>query len=659
MLRKLVVVLSAIALVVGLAPVAAAQNTGSRRIGDFTFSASINTGQSQLRPGGYVRIDLTATNTHGTGTGCVFGVCIPGTDSRVLNTYGFTVPAGYTLRGSGGNDMTNVGTHEQANYFGGQPGGVTSTNRWVGKNSSRSGWLSFNIPADAQGGSRHNFGIRAHLETAGDWFPTAENVVGFTLGAVATATSVTANPATVEEGTNTTLTADVSAVHGSNAVAAGDIVFEVNGTSVGSAPVGPDGRASIPYTVPLLDNRDPITQNVTARYSGDAPRFAASTSTTTVRIEPEAKSEVTSTVDLAATRGLVENGRLPVTLDVAIDTSDGLDLPEGAEVEILRDGVVVDTLAVDGVTATFTDDLDATTDATYVYTARLLETETYDTIYRSAESEPVEVEVAPEVTPEVTVGVDPAAVLIGRAVDITATVTADGTPLPAGAEVTIRSNGRDIGTVTTDDDGNAVLAGHEFDTPGDKRIVAVFDGGRIGGTTYGAVTSAPATVTVEALPEVDTGTTIELETVATAGDEVTITAVVSRLDGGDLTDAGTENLGSVWFFRDGDAIGSAPVVIDTVTGEATAVFTHRFAERGEFRITADYSGASGSDEVIAPSETTEATVVTVSPSDIVIDEPGPPSNELELSFGSLDLGSVMDAIGEEGLSSLGGLVGGN
>ncbi|AWH94209.1 Ig-like domain-containing protein [Dietzia psychralcaliphila] len=476
---------------------------------------------------------------------------------------------------------------------------------------------------------------------------------------MATNTSVTANPATVEEGTNTTLTADVSAVHGSNGVTAGDIVFEVNGTSVGSAPVGPDGRASIPYTVPLLDNRDPITQNVTARYSGDAPRFAASTSTTTVRIEPEAKSEVTSTVDLAATRGLVENGRLPVTLDVAIDTSDGLDLPEGAEVEILRDGVVVDTLAVDGVTATFTDDLDATTDATYVYTVRLLETETYDTIYRSAESEPVEVEVAPEVTPEVTVGVDSAAVLIGRAVDITATVTADGTPLPAGTVVSIRSNGRDIGTVTTDDDGNAVLAGHEFDTPGDKRIVAVFDGGRIGGTTYGAVTSAPATVTVEALPEIDTGTTIELETVATAGDEVTITAVVSRLDGGDLTDAGTENLGSVWFFRDGDAIGSAPVVIDTVTGEATAVFTHRFAERGEFRITADYSGASGSDEVIAPSETTEATVVTVSPSDIVIDEPGPPSNELELSFGSLDLGSVMDAIGEEGLSSLGGLVGGN
>lgn len=659
MLRKLLVALSAIALMVGLAPVAAAQNNGSRKIGDFTFSASINTGQSQLRPGGYVRIDLTAKNTHGTGTGCVFGVCIPGTDTRVLNTYGFTVPGGYTLRGSGGNDMTNVGTHEQANYFGGQPGGVTSTNRWVGKNSSRSGWLSFNIPEDAHGGSVHSFGIRAHLEAGGDWFPTAENVVGFTLGAVATTTSVTANPATVEEGTNTTLTAAVSAVHGSNAVAAGDIVFEVNGTSVGSAPVGPDGSASIPYTVPLLENRDPVTQTVRARYSGDTPRFRGSTSTTSIRIEPEPKSEVTSTVDLTATRGLVENGQLPVTLDVAIDTSNGLDLPEGAEVEILRDGVVVDTVPVDGVTATYTDNLDNTTVATYTYTARLLESETYDTIYRGATSDAAEVEVAPENTPAVTVAVDPATVLVGRAVDISARVTADGAPLPAGTEVIIRSNGRDIGTVTTDGDGNAVLAGHEFDTPGDKRIVAVVEGGRIDGMTYLTATSAPVTLTVESLPEVDTGTTIELETVATAGDEVAITAVVSRLDGRDLTDAGTADLGSVWFFRDGDAIGSAPVVIDPVTGDATAVFTHRFAERGEFRITADYSGTFGSDEVIAPSETTEATVVTVTPSDIVIDEPAPPSNELELSFGSLDLGSVMDAVGEEGLSSLGGLVGGN
>ena len=651
MFRKLLVALSAIALVVGLAPAAAAQNTGSQRIGDFTFNASINHGQSQLRPGGHVRIDLSATNTHGTTT-----LGIPLTDNRVLNTYGFTVPTGYTLRGSGGDDMSSVGDHDQHSYFGGKPRNFAY--QTVRKDSSRSGWLSFNIPADAQGGSRHDFGVRAHLETGGDWFPTAENVVGFTLGAVATNTSVTADPATAQEGTTTTLTADVSAVHGSNAVNSGDVEFEVDGVSIGSAPVGSNGQASVPHTVPLLDDREPVTQTVTARYSGSAPQFSGSSSTTTVTIDPEPKSEVTSTVGLTATRGLAENGQLPVTLDVVVDTSDGLDLPEGAEVEILRDDVVVDTVPVDGITATYTDFLDYTTVGTYTYTARLLETETYDTIYRSAESDPVEVEVAPEATPAVTVDVDPASVLIGRTVDITATITADGAPLPAGTDVIIRANGRDIGTVATDADGTAVLAGHEFDTPGGKNIVAVYEGGQIDGTTYRAATSAPATLTVEALPEVDSGTTIELQTVATAGDEVTITAVVSRLDGRDLTEAGAAELGSVWFFRDGDVIGSAPVVIDPATGEATAVFTHRFAERGEFRITAEYSGASGSDETIAPSETTDATVVTVTPTEIEIDEPGPPQPD-PIMIGSLDLGSVTDALGEEGLSSLTGIMGGN
>lgn len=656
MLRKLLVALSAIALVVGLAPAATAQNTSSKRISDFTFTATINTGQSQLRPGGYVRIDLTAKNTHGTCT-TAWGVCLPGTDSRVLNTYGFTVPAGYTLRGSGGNDMTNVGTHDQGNYFGGQPGNIPDPNRIVPKNSSRSGWLSFTIPTDARGGSVHNFGIRTHLGTGGSWHPTAENAVGFTLGPVATTTTVTADPATVQEGATTTLTADVAAVHGSNAVSAGTMEFVMGGASIGTAPVGPNGRASIPYTAPLLDNRDPLTQTVTARFSGVSRQFSASSATTTVRIEPQPKSEVTSTIGLTATRGLVEDGRLPVTLEVAIDASSGLDLPAGARVEIVRDDVVVDTVPVSGIAATLTDQLDATTEATYVYTARLLETETSDTIYRAAVSDPVEVEVAPEVTPQVTVGVDPATVLVGRAVDISATVTADGAPLPAGTEVIIRSNGRDIGTVQTGADGTAVLSGHTFDAPGDKSIVAVFAGGRIDGTTYRAVTSTPATLTVGALPGVDTGTTIALQAVATAGDEVTITAKVSRLDDRDLTDAGADDLGAVWFFQDGEAVGSAPVVVDPATGQATAVLTHRFAERGEFRITADYSGAFGTDEELAPSETAGATVVTVLPSRIEIDEPGPPSNEIDLSFGSLDLGSVMDLVGPEGLASLGNLVG--
>ncbi|WP_264888380.1 Ig-like domain-containing protein [Dietzia sp. NCCP-2495] len=472
---------------------------------------------------------------------------------------------------------------------------------------------------------------------------------------------MSATPTTVEEGGKTTLTASVAATAGSNKVTAGNVEFFVGGTSIGVMPVGTNGRAGIEHSVPLLDNRTPITQQVTARYLGDSPRFAASNSgTTTITVNPEPKAEVTSTVGLTATRGLAEDGQLPVTLDVSVDTSNGQDLPAGAQVEILRDDVVVATIPVAGVTATYTDHLDAEVaeSTSYRYTARLLKSESDDTIYLGAESEPVTVTLAAEVTPEVTVAVDPTSVLVGRAVDMTATLTADGNPLPAGAEVTIRANGRDIGTVTTGDDGTAVLAGHEFTTPGDKTIEAVFGGAVIGGKNYRPVTSAPATLTVEALPEADSATVIELQTEATAGDEVTITAVVSRPDGGELTDAAATDLGSVWFFSDGEVIGSAPVTMDPATGEATAVFTHRFAERGEYRVTAEYSGISGNDEVISPSETAEATVVTVSASGIEIEEPGPPAPD-PIMIGSLDMGSIEGVLGEEGLSSLTGMFGGN
>ncbi|MFN3600177.1 MAG: Ig-like domain-containing protein [Dietzia sp.] len=639
MLRRLLVALTAIALVIGLAPNAMAQSS-TTRVGNFDFTVTLDTGQSDLRPGGHVRFNLVARN-HQSG--------FPFTPS-VLNTYGLVMPGGFAGLSGGGSDMGSVGDHGQANYWGGQP---SVTDRPVGRGSTRSGWLSMRIPGDAVGGTVYNFGLLTNLETFQAWQPTVENVIRFTLPSVGTRTAVTADPATVEEGGATTLTASVTPVHGSNVVDGGTVVFSVDGTSIGSVPVGENGRASIPHSVPLLEDREPVTQNITAAYSGLGQQFSGSQGSTTVTVDPEPKSEVSSIVGLTATRGLVEDGRLPVTLDVTIDPSDGNDLPEGSRVEMLRNGVVIETVAVDGVAATHTDHLDAvvTDPARYVYTARLLETETYDTIYRGAESEPVEVLIAPERTPVLLVEVDPASVLVGRGVDITASLMTGDGPLPAGSEVIIRADGRDIGTVVTDADGNAVLEDHVFATAGAKRIVAVFDGVQIGGVTYQPAVSSPFELIVESLPVAGSETTIELQTEVTAGDSVTFTAVVSRSDGGALLDSQAADLGAVWFFQDGKAVGSAPVVIDPATGEAKAVFVHRFAARGEYRITADYSGVSGVDEVVAPSETAAATVVTVLPSAIIIDEPGPPATP---GGGSLDLGSLAGLVGDSGsLSALG------
>ena len=296
------------------------------------------------------------------------------------------------------------------------------------------------------------------------------------------------------------------------------------------------------------------------------------------------------------------------------------------------------------------------TEATaYTYTVRMPEIDGYDTIHRGTTSDPVRVTLAPEFVPALTVSVDPTTVLIGRPVDITATMDIDDAPVPAGADVIIRVNGRDIGTVQTDANGNALLPDHVFTTAGEKSIVAVFEGGEVDGTAYEPSTSAPVLLTVDALPEVDSGTVIELQTEATAGDEVALTAFVSRADGADLSDEAVADLGSVWFFQDGQAVGSAPVTVDPDTGIATAVFTHRFAERGEYRMTAEYSGVTVGEEIISPSETTAATIITVSPTELVIEEPGPPPTDGggEGALGSLDLGSVMDLMGDSG--SLGSL----
>lgn len=477
-------------------------------------------------------------------------------------------------------------------------------------------------------------------------------------------TQLTTTNLEIETGTvDTELTARVT----SNAaqpspIDEGEVEFFVNGVSIGRQPVQ-DGVATTTHTFPPLDDREPVTYDVTARYLGVTNKFEQSEdSATTATVNPGPKAEVTSTVALTAERGRVEDGRLPVELAMEIETSDGLDLPAGSQVEIRRDGEVIATVPVDGITASYTDSVptDVDEDVTYTYTATLLENETYDTIYQASEpSNEVEITVAPEYTPDLTVAAEPATLLVGRTADLSATLTHDGEALPAGTEVTFRVNGRDVGTATTDAAGTAVLTGHEFRTAGEKTIVAHFDGATVRGVTYLPVTSAPTTVTVQPLPGVDTRTVIDVTTEVTAGDEVTMTAHVSRADGTPLTADEAAERGSVWFFDGADAIGSAPVTIDPAAGEARAVFVHRFAETGEHRITAEYSGTRTADEVLAPSETDEATVVTVTPTEVVIDDPRPPTPPATGGGGSLDLGSLLGETGGGGTGggSLGSLTG--
>lgn len=486
---------------------------------------------------------------------------------------------------------------------------------------------------------------------------TSTRVIGST-----TAAFTTTNLG-IESGTvDTLLEATVTSNAGSpKPVSEGEVEFFVDGTSIGRAPVSA-GKAALSHTFPPLDDREPIAYEVTARYLGIPNKFEGSSDTrTTATVEPPAKTEVTSTASIAVAQGAPTGNAVPVSVTTTLDTSDGLDLPSGATVEILRDGAVIGTAPVSGLTATYVDTLDAGTSGpvTHTYTARLAELETYDTIYRaSAESAPESVTIVPRFATHAVVHVDPASVLVGHAADLDADVTADGAPLPAGSEVVFRVDGRDVGTATTDAEGHATLPGHVFDTPGVKSVVAVYEGAETEAGRFLPTTSEGATLTVEALPTIGSHTVLSLKTSVTAGDEVTMKAVVTRADGTPLSAVEAQRLGSVWFYRDGEAIGSAPVTVDAETGESAAVYRYRFAERGEFRVTAEYSGVTAGDEVLAPSETEEATVVKVTPTEIVIDEPTPPAEGG--GTGSLDSGSLAGLMGGSGpLASLSAISSGN
>ncbi|WP_333619086.1 Ig-like domain-containing protein [Dietzia sp.] len=468
---------------------------------------------------------------------------------------------------------------------------------------------------------------------------TSTRVIGSTTAALTT------TDLHIETGTvDTRLAASVTSNASSPApINEGEVEFFVDGVSIGRAPVV-NGSAETTHTFPPLDDRNPEAHEVTAKYLGVPNKFESSAdSQTTATVDPAPKAVVTTETTLTANKGAVSQGNGSVTLTATLDPSDGLDLPLGAKVEFLRDGEKIAEAPVTGVTASYTDSfaVPQSEGAKHTYVARFLGFETDDNIYEaSAETEPQEVVFNAEFTTSAEVHVSPATVLVGHAATVSATLSANGAPIPTGSSVTFRANGRDIGTATTDDDGTAILAEHVFTAPGRKSIVAVFAGRDTDDGRYLPVTSEPTDLIVEDLPNVGSQTVLDLSAMSTVGDEVLFTATVTREDGSDLTSGDVEDLGSVWFYRDGEAIASAPVTIDPVTKKATATFKYRFEKEGSFDMTAQYSGATIGEEVVTASDTDEATTISVKPNGVVIKDPESPTDPKTPTSGSLDLGSL-------------------
>ncbi|MFD2392889.1 hypothetical protein ACFSSF_02375 [Dietzia aerolata] len=358
--RAALVMAATFALVLGVVPGLStpAADAGTATLGNFRTTVTVNQGQSDLRPGGHVRYDITATNTQSRSGG--WGGLIPYYTALVL--YGIDAPAGLTYRSSGGQIYSPGNWEQGGNFTGGTSGDVGNISGigdlfsrvgdlTVRGQDSRTGWISFDIPANAQGGTTYQAGLRLiDAEVAPSPSTpstrTSANIAAFTLGAVSSQTQVTVPPTVARVGEPVDLTATVAAAAGSN-TPAGTMTFTADGQTQ-TAPVV-NGVANTTMTFDTTGPK-PVTVTFTPT---NTTQWQGSTGNGTVQVESEATQtnleldaveiisgdtiSATATVTPADANGDVQftvgdqSQTVPVTAGTA-STEFTLDVPENATV---------------------------------------------------------------------------------------------------------------------------------------------------------------------------------------------------------------------------------------------------------------------------------------------------------------------------------------
>lgn len=528
-LRSVLALLSALALMLGLAPAAQAQaTTWQARLGDFRFDVAVDAGNSNLVPGGHVRFNITGTNAYAGG--------IPGWDNRVLTTYGLVIPAGFTYQaGTNGGDFEDVGNHGQgADYWGGQ---VPLLRRSVGPGGSRSGWLQFGIPADARADLPYYFDIKANLETGGNWF-TADDAVAFELPAVASATTVTVAPAVARVNEDVTLRADVSAVYGPH-VPTGTVTFTVDGQRFENVAVV-DGVATATARFATTGEK-PVTAVFTPANTAE---WRTSTGTGTVNVQTQATTTDLTLDPVEVMAGDIVRATARLTPASAVGnvvfTVDGL-----TQTIPVRNGVAV-------------ADFQLTTSGTKTVQANF---EPTNPARYTTSNDSAQVTVS-ELATTTTVTVTPQAVTAGERIELRAAID----PADATGTVTFTVAGR---TIEAPVNGGVATAYTTIDTAGDYEVTAEFESTQperwISSTGAGSVrVNAEGTTTT---------VTVDPTTVQ-AGGEATLTARV--------TPAGVD--GIVEFAVDGQTYRA-----DVIDGVATTRVL--FENAGEREVTATFKPA--------------------------------------------------------------------
>jgi hypothetical protein len=517
---------------------------------------------------------------------------------------GASSPGYYTVGGGGAGTAVGGGSGGSADYYasyGGYPGELGA-----GGTGGHGTWLPYYGVGGAGGGGgggyfgggggagSHSFftdglgggggGGGSNLVPAGGSGEVTSAPAGVTVNYVRAATTValTADADTSEYGAPVALTATVNA--GEGTADGGTVTFYADGEALGSAQDvdASTGAATLMTSALAIGSR-----TITAGYRGNASYAPSESGALTHSV-----TRATTAVALTADSETSEYGdAVALTATVSSDAA----VAYGGTVTFYADGTALGgAAAIDPSTGVAT----LTTSALAAGDRELTAGYSGDATHAPSESATVAHSVT-RATTAVALAADPETSEYGGAVTLTATVSSDA-GAPDGGSVTFYADGQELGSAQDVDasTGAATLTTSAL-TVGAHTLTAGY-GGR---ANYGPsesdtlahpVTRATTTVALSADPEIsDYGAPVVLTATVNAGE-------------------GTADGGTVTFYADGEALGSAQDV-DASTGAAT--LTTSALAAGERALTASYSGDAnyvpGESGTIAHSVTGEETAVAL------------------------------------------------
>lgn len=448
------------------------------------------------------------------------------------------------------------------------------------------------LPANGLAAGLH--GVTATYSPASGAYAGSSGFLDVTVGNAATTVALGALPSPASPAQAVTLTATVSVNAPSAAtVTAGSVAFSVNGTVVGTEPIGTLGRAT--YVAPSL----PLGNNaLSAAY---IPPNGSGLSGSSGSAQDDVVAAVTGTVLSASTVSAVDgqpvtltatvtSGGAPVTSGSVVFADGGVSLGSGTLDGAGQALLTVNNLALGArsLSATFTPSSDALAGSAGGTTVTVVDAST-----------------------DVSVSADPASPTPGESVTLTAQVAAaapSDLAISSGS-VTFSVNGTTVGSAPVTAGGQASLTVNSLGA-GTSNVVATYTPANNSG-----LASSMGSDNVTETTTIATATALSLSTqAAVAGQPVTLTASV--------TASSAVTTGTVTFAENGAPLGSAAV---DANGQAS--FTVSALTVGTDSLTAAYDpGASnfGASEGGASATIGDAATAVALQSDPSVATPGAP-----------------------------------